>query len=119
MGPATWTDELQVEPPSGEETKLTKSWQVASVHEEEGKVWYKSPSRGGTSGRPRSTPRPGRKCSTVLVGRSMGTLLGADQAFPSSEELMTMSFRRQLVRNRQSCHATYTVPSAATSAEGS
>src|SRR5437660_46222 len=50
---------------------------------------------------------------------SIGTRAGVDQVVPSVEVLNTMSLTAQPVRKRQSCQATYTVPSAATSADGS
>src|SRR5262245_6325565 len=40
------------------------------------------------------------------------------QDVPFVEVLITMSFALQPERNRQSCHTTYTVPPASTSAEG-
>ena len=65
-----------------------------------------------------SIPMPGMKWSTVLVTASMGTRVTADHVRPSVEVVMTMSFAVQPLRNRQSCHATYTTPWGSISAEG-
>src|SRR5215469_14913670 len=49
----------------------------------------------------------------------MGTREGALQWTPSDETIMTMSFSAQLLRKRQSCQATYTLPALSTAADGS
>src|SRR5690242_5571783 len=57
---------------------------------------------------------------TPLFTASIGTRVTADHDVPvaSREWLMTMSFDLQLLRKRQSAHATYTVPAPSTSADG-
>src|SRR5919197_2134435 len=59
------------------------------------------------------------KWSTVLPTGSIGMRVTADQVSPSVEVEKTTSLERQLRRKRQSCQATYTLPVASTSAEGS
>jgi hypothetical protein len=54
----------------------------------------------------RSTPIPGRKCSTPLFVGSIGTRTTLDQVLPSVEVLMTMSSVAQPLRNRQSNQTT-------------
>src|SRR3954470_21233769 len=61
---------------------------------------------------------PGRKWSTPLVVASIGTRAGAVQVMPSVLFEKTMSLAGQPERNRQSCHAAYTVPAPSTSADG-
>src|SRR5512132_2060815 len=61
------------------------------------------------------------KWSTPLLVASIGTRLTDDQLVPVafSEWLSTMSLALQARRNRQSVHATNTVPAPSISAEGS
>src|ERR1041385_1203313 len=66
-----------------------------------------------------STPMPGTKWSTVLVVASIGTRTGAAQVVSLVDLASTMSLRGQPERNRQSAHATYTVPAESISAVGS
>src|SRR5689334_12485061 len=65
------------------------------------------------------TPTPGMKWSTVLVVASIGTRDGALQWMPSDDTIMTMSFSAQLLRKRQSCQTTKTLPVLSTAADGS
>lgn len=58
-------------------------------------------------------------CSTPLFVASIGTRWIAVQLTPSVDVVKTMSFDEQPRRNRQSCHATKTLPAASISAEGS
>src|SRR5215203_4945320 len=67
----------------------------------------------------RSTPMPGMKWSMVLLVASIGTRVTGPQVVSLVDLLMTMSLAAQPERNRQSCHTTYTLPAASTSAEGS
>jgi hypothetical protein len=59
------------------------------------------------------------KCSTVLEVASMGTWVTAPQVVSLVDLLRTMSLRLHPLRNRQSTHATYAVPAASISADGS
>src|ERR1039457_951531 len=65
-----------------------------------------------------STPMPGRKCSTVLVVGSIGIRVTALHVLPSEDELITISFSLQPVRNRQSDHTTKTLPAPSIEADG-
>src|SRR5581483_4523403 len=66
-----------------------------------------------------STPMPGTKWSTVLDVASIGTRTGADHVVSLVDFEITMSLLGQPDRNRQSDHATYTVPAESASALGS
>src|SRR3954452_14640225 len=62
---------------------------------------------------------PGAMCSTALVVASIGTRVTGPHVVSLVDVLMTMSLRAQPERNRQSPHATYTVPAESISADGS
>src|SRR6478672_4070428 len=58
------------------------------------------------------------KWSIPLLAGSIGIRVTSNQLWPSVEVLNTMSLAEHFARNRQSSHATYTLPAASISAVG-